>query len=150
MYAKHWQVLRKFFLSKIISCAHLLLHHSCTCINGHVLYIETTHRRTSRGGEGGCSPPVLKIFGQNAYDSGKSTWDKLFIESSFYNTTKWSILKRLNGSVCCRSLDASICCSFVPNLLANSQKASALWNRCCSNEVRETFSWVFESQIKHC
>ena len=78
------------------------------------------------GARGAAAPPVLKIFGQNAYDSGKSTWNKLFIESSFYNTAKWSILKRLNGSVCCRSLDAGICCSFVPNLLANSQKASAL------------------------
>ena len=75
------------------------------------------------GARGAAAPPVLKIFGQNAYDSGKSTWDKLFIESSFYNTTKWSILKRLNGSVCCRSLDAGICCSFAPNFLANSQKA---------------------------
>ena len=75
------------------------------------------------GTRGAAAPPVLKIFGQNAYDSGKSTWDKLFIESSFYNTTKWSILKRLNGSVCCRSLDAGICCSFAPNFLANSQKA---------------------------
>ena len=89
------------------------------------LSIYYIHRRTGRGGEGGCSPPVpvLKNFGQNAYDSGKSTWDKFFIESSFYNTTKWSILKRLNGSVCCRSLDAGICCSFAPNFLANSQKA---------------------------
>ena len=75
------------------------------------------------GTRGAAAPPVLKIFGQNAYDSGKSTWDKLFIESSFYNTTKWSILKRLNGSVCCRALDAGICCSFAPNFLANSQKA---------------------------
>ena len=75
------------------------------------------------GARGAAAPPVLKIFGQNAYDSGKSTWDKLFIESSFYNTTKWSILKRLNGSVCCRVLDAGICCSFAPNFLANSQKA---------------------------
>ena len=75
------------------------------------------------GARGAAAPPVLKIFGQNAYDSGKSTWDKLFIESSFYNTTKWSILKRLNGSVCCRSLDAGICCSFASNFLANSQKA---------------------------
>ena len=32
------------------------------------------HRRTSRGSEEGCSPPVteiLKFFGQNADDSGK-------------------------------------------------------------------------------
>ena len=65
------------------------------------------------GARGTAAPPVLKNFGQNAYDSGKS----------FYNTTKWSILKRLNGSVCCRSLDAGICCSFAPNVLANSQKA---------------------------
>ena len=56
------------------------------------------------GTRGAAAPPVMNSFGQNAYDSGKSTWDKLFIESSFYNTTKWSILKRLNGSVCCRSL----------------------------------------------
>ena len=78
--------------------------------------------RARGASEGGCSPPSLKIFGQNAYDSGKSTSDKLFIESSFYNTTKWSLLKRLNGSVRCRSLDAGICCSFAPNFLANSQK----------------------------
>ena len=38
------------------------------------------HRRTSRGDEGGCSPPqlerFLKFFGQNADDSGKSTREK--------------------------------------------------------------------------
>ena len=78
------------------------------------------------GARGAAAPPVLKIFGQNAYDSGKSTWDKLFIESSFYNTTKWSILKRLNGSVCCRSLDAGICCSFAPNFLAEGSRTRPL------------------------
>lgn len=36
------------------------------------------HRRTGRGGRVGCSTPVLKIFEQNAYVLGKSTWDKLF------------------------------------------------------------------------
>lgn len=52
------------------------------------------------GGWGGCSPypSVLKIFEQNACDLGKSTWDKLFIEYGFYNTTKRSILKSFNGS----------------------------------------------------
>ena len=76
------------------------------------------------GARGAAAPPVMNSFGQNAYDSGKSTWDKLFIESSFYNTTKWSILKRLNDSVCCRSLGTlAVCCSFAPNFLANSQKA---------------------------
>ena len=59
------------------------------------------HTRFGGGGEGkNCSPLVLKFFGQSAYDSGKSTWDKLlFIESDFDNTTKRSILKSLNGSV---------------------------------------------------
>jgi len=33
------------------------------------------------GGAGGAAaPPVAKIFGQNACDSGKSTWDKIFID----------------------------------------------------------------------
>lgn len=33
------------------------------------------------GGSGGAAaPPVAKIFGQNACDSGKSTWDKIFID----------------------------------------------------------------------
>ena len=40
------------------------------------------------GARGAAAPPVLKLFEQNAYDSGKSTWDKLCTESSFYNTTK--------------------------------------------------------------
>ena len=41
------------------------------------------HRRTSQGGEGGCSPPppqlqkFLKYFGQNADDSGNSTREKI-------------------------------------------------------------------------
>ena len=30
------------------------------------------------GARGAAAPPVLKIFGQNAYDSGKSIWDKFF------------------------------------------------------------------------
>ena len=36
------------------------------------------HRRKGQGDGGGSSPPspVLKIFGQNAYDSGKSTRNK--------------------------------------------------------------------------
>ena len=33
------------------------------------------------GARGAAAPPVLKIFGQNAYDSGKSTWDKLETKS---------------------------------------------------------------------
>jgi len=33
------------------------------------------------GGAGGAAaPPVAKIFGQNACDSGKSTWDIIFID----------------------------------------------------------------------
>ena len=33
------------------------------------------------GGAGGAAaPPVAKIFGQNTCDSGKSTWDKIFID----------------------------------------------------------------------
>ena len=33
------------------------------------------------GGAGGAAaPPLAKIFGQNACDSGKSTWDKIFID----------------------------------------------------------------------
>jgi len=33
------------------------------------------------GGAGGAAaPPVAKMFGQNACDSGKSTWDKIFID----------------------------------------------------------------------
>ena len=49
-------------------------------------------------GEGTAAPPVLTLFGQSAYDSGKSTWYKLFIESASYNMTKQSILKSFNGS----------------------------------------------------
>ena len=52
------------------------------------------------GGEGGVAgppAPVLKNFGKSAHDSGKSTWDKLFIESGFYYPTKRSILRRFNG-----------------------------------------------------
>ena len=41
---------------------------------------------------------LLEIFGKNPCDSGKGTWDKLFIESDFYNTTKQFILKSSNGS----------------------------------------------------
>ena len=33
------------------------------------------------GGAGGAAaPPIAKIFGQNTCDSGKSTWDKIFID----------------------------------------------------------------------
>ena len=50
---------------------------------------------------GGVLQPLQfwNFSGKSAYDSGKSTWDKLlFIESGFYNTTKRSILKSFNGS----------------------------------------------------
>ena len=43
-------------------------------------------------------PPSFEFFTQNAYDSGKSTWDKSFIKSGFYNTTKRFILKSFDGS----------------------------------------------------
>ena len=59
---------------------------------------QCVHRHTGKGAGGTAGPPVLEIFGQNTYDLGKSTWDKLFIESSSYNMTKWSILKTFNGS----------------------------------------------------
>ena len=62
------------------------------------------------GGGGAAAPLVLKLFGQNAYDADEITWDKLFIESSFYNTTKRPILKRFNGSAADLPI-ASICCS---------------------------------------
>ena len=43
------------------------------------------HRRTGRGGGGGAvAPPVAKIFGQNAWDSGKSARDKIYIDSNIY------------------------------------------------------------------
>ena len=42
--------------------------------------------------------PILEIHGKNPFHSRKGTWDKLFIESYFYNTTKQSILKSFNGS----------------------------------------------------
>ena len=53
------------------------------------------------------APPVAKIFGQNAWDSGKSARDKIYIdsniyfhiESGFYNTTKRSMFQTLNGFV---------------------------------------------------
>ena len=66
--------------------------------------IAKRHRLTGRGGgggrDGGSQPPaVLKNFGQNAQDSGKSTGNKLFIESGFYDTTKRSILKSLKITV---------------------------------------------------
>ena len=44
------------------------------------------------------TPSVLKIFGLNAYDSGKNTLDKISKEFGFYNTTKWSILKGFNAA----------------------------------------------------
>ena len=62
------------------------LNKSKTTVHG---YLILGVRAGERGK--GCSPRVFKIFGQNAYDSGKSNWDKLFIECSFYNTTKRSI-----------------------------------------------------------
>ena len=49
-------------------------------------------------GEGTATAPVLRFFGQSAYDSGKRPWYKLFIESGSYNMTKQSILKSFNGS----------------------------------------------------
>ena len=48
----------------------------------------------SIGGEEASAPPVFTNFGQNAYHSGKSTGDKLFIEAG-YNATRRFILKSL-------------------------------------------------------
>ena len=44
------------------------------------------------------NPSVFKIFGLNAYDSGKNTLDKIFKEFGFNNTTKWCILKGFNAA----------------------------------------------------
>ena len=53
-------------------------------------YVRTSHYMTflyegigvRAGGAGGgaVASPVAKIFGQNACDSGKGTWDKIFID----------------------------------------------------------------------
>ena len=52
------------------------------------------------GGKGGgiLQPPSLDFRAKHLYDSGKSNWDKLFIECGLYNTTKWFILKSFNAS----------------------------------------------------
>jgi len=49
-------------------------------------------------GRGAAPPPLLNNFGQNAYASGKSSWDKLVLESGLSNTAKGSNLKSYNGS----------------------------------------------------
>ena len=61
------------------------------------------------GGGGAVAPIVAKIFGQNAWDSGKSARDKIYIdsniyfhiESGFYNTTKRSMFQTFKW-LCCR------------------------------------------------
>ena len=40
--------------------------------------------RGGGAGGGAVAPPVAKIFGQNAWDSGKSVWDKIYIDSNIY------------------------------------------------------------------
>ena len=73
-------------------------NQTCSCTT----LVEYTSRGVSfaigarAGGGGGLQPPppsVLKIFGQNAYDSSKSTWDKLFIESGFcyQSARRWQL-----------------------------------------------------------
>ena len=66
--------------------------------------------RGGGGGGGAVAPPVAKIFGQNAWDSGKSARDKTYIdsnniiyfhiESGFYNTTKRSMFQTFKW-LCC-------------------------------------------------
>jgi len=49
--------------------------------NVHIGQVTSGHIGVRAGGAGGAAaPPVAKIFGQNACDSGKSTWDKIFID----------------------------------------------------------------------